>query len=325
MSKKTLSIIVLLIIALIISLIIIDFIGKSSDKRGENPYDLDVDQYKLVDSSLIRYRETKNFPLGDRLPGAIDVYNGLIYLGVEDALLIITPEGLQKKSIPLTGKPESIRVTASNIIIAYKNEINVFDSSGKLLSSWKVDNERTIITSVAVKDSLLFVADAGNRRVLRYTLDGKLLGEFTGKRESTAGHGFIVPSANFDLVVNKFGELWVVNPGEHSIENYSDEGELRGFWTKNSMEIDGFSGCCNPAELAVMDDGSFITSEKALVRIKVYDPSGRLLSVVAPPEKFLDQGHAPEVAADSTGVIYALDFDRKMIRVFEKTDDPQKN
>ena len=44
--------------------------------------------------------------------------------------------------------------------------------------------------------------------------EGEIIGEFEGKAETEAGHGFIVPSANFDLAVNSFGELWVVNPGQ---------------------------------------------------------------------------------------------------------------
>jgi len=119
-------------------------------------------------------------------------------------------------------------------------------------------------------------------------------------------------------MVNQFGELWVVNPGMHAIENYTDDGKLRGFWEKSSMNIDGFAGCCNPAEMTIQADGSFITSEKGMVRIKVYDPSGELRSVVAGPDKFMEEGKAPEVAVDNNGVIYALDFDKNTIRIFEK-------
>ena len=37
---------------------------------------------------------------------------------------------------------------------------------------------------------------------------------------------------------------------------------------------------------------SFVTSEKGLVRIKVHDQSGKLISVVAPPNKFNEDGKA---------------------------------
>jgi hypothetical protein len=79
-----------------------------------------------------------------------------------------------------------------------------------------------------------YAADAGNRSIVIYSREGEQLGEFEGKAESEDGHGFIIPSANFDLAVNSFGELWIVNPAKHSIENYSDDGRLRGFW-QNSL------------------------------------------------------------------------------------------
>jgi hypothetical protein len=55
-----------------------------------------------------------------------------------------------------------------------------------------------------------------------------------------------------------------------------------------------------------------------MVRIKEYSPGGKLLSVVAAPAKFKDEGHAPEVVADEKGNVIALDFDRQLIRIFER-------
>jgi hypothetical protein len=113
----------------------------------------------------------------------------------------------------------------------------------------------------------------------------------------------------------------VVNPGKHAIENYTDDGELRGYWESMSFEIDGFLGCCNPARITTLIDGSFVTSEKGVVRIKIYDQSGALKSVVAPPDLFKDEGEkAPEVCADENDIIYVLDFENDMVRVFEPID-----
>ena len=318
MNKTTLTLLILLTLAIILAMVIFDFMGDRPDKRGENPYEYNVDQFKTVDPGLVHYRETKNIPLGDRVPGGIDVFQEEIFLTGLNFIMVIRPDGVQKSSFPIEGKGECIKATEKYIIVGLKSEILIYDHSGKLIISWEIENERTILTSIAVKDDLIFVADAGNRRVLRYDLQGSLQIEFEGKREGNAGHGFIVPSANFDLAVNSFGELWITNPGEHAVENYADNGQLRGYWAKSSMEIEGFTGCCNPAEIAVLEDGSFVTSEKGLVRIKVYDASGKLISVVAPPEKFKEEGHAPEVAVGKNGEIFALDFDRNMIRLFEK-------
>jgi hypothetical protein len=110
-----------------------------------------------------------------------------------------------------------------------------------------------------------------------------------------------------------------VNPGLHSLENYSAEGRLREHWKASGAQTENFSGCCNPAHFCFLPDGSFVTSEKGLVRIKVYKPSGEFSGVVAAPKKFENkiEGQAPDVATDSQGNIYALDLDRKVLRVFE--------
>jgi hypothetical protein len=104
----------------------------------------------------------------------------------------------------------------------------------------------------------------------------------------------------------------------HAFENYSRDGNIRGYWSSTSMKIDGFSGCCNPAHMAILPDGHFVTSEKGLVRIKVYKPSGELLGVVAPPASFKPGETAPDLAITAAGEVLALDFDRNMIRIFEK-------
>ena len=283
MNKKTISILIPVVILLVIALIIIDFTSSKPDRRGDNPYEYSVDEYRHVDESIIHYKETKNIPVGSRIASCIEYYKDHLYLGGEGFLQVVNTSGIEKNLFLIEGKPEGIKVNQDKISLIFENSIRILNHQGDEMNSWLIENPRTILTSIAIKDDILFVADAGNRRVLRFNSQGDLLGEFEGKRESQAGHGFIVPSPNFDLVVNSYGELWVANPGEHAVENYSDEGEMRGYWTKSSMQIEGFTGCCNPAEIAVLEDGSFITSEKGLVRIKIYNPSGELRSVVAPP------------------------------------------
>jgi DNA-binding beta-propeller fold protein YncE len=220
--------------------------------------------------------------------------------------------------VALTDSPVCLAVTSDEkIIIAYRNYFGLYSKNGEQV--WVTDplNQRTVITAIAVSDRLLFVADAGNRVVYRYDTEGNLLGHFEGKTGGKDLHGFIIPSPNFDLEINDDGELWVVNPGKHALENYTHDGNLRAFWENSSMKIDGFSGCCNPAHFAFLPNGSFVTSEKGLVRIKIHKPSGEFLSVVAPPEKFKEDGKAPDLTVDEEGNIFALDYDRNIIRVFQ--------
>ena len=59
MKKRGVTIVVLLIITVIITVIVVDFLNNRPDKRGENPYAYDVEQYKEVDPSLIHYKEKR--------------------------------------------------------------------------------------------------------------------------------------------------------------------------------------------------------------------------------------------------------------------------
>lgn len=320
MKKRSLTVVVLVIIVLIIVVITVDFMNNRPDRRGENPYALEVDQYREVDPELISHTESRNLSLGSLAASAMDFYDGKLYVVGGSSLLIIYPDGKVDASFEILSSPTCLLVDEEQIYIGYNTCVASYTHSGELIQKWEDLGERAVITNMAGNGTSVYVADAGNRKVVIYNSHGEQTGEFEGKAESEAGHGFIVPSANFDLAVNAYGELWVVNPGKHSVENYSDDGRMRGYWENASFDIDGFLGCCNPARITVMDDGSFVTSEKGMVRIKIYDQSGRLKSVVAPPSLFEDEGKAPDVCVNGQ-VVYALDFDRNMIRIFEPGTD----
>ncbi len=321
MKKRSLTIVILVIIAVILAVIVVDFINSRPDRRGENPYALEVDRYKEVDPELVSHEETRNFSLGSMTAAAIQFHEGRLFITGDSSLVVILPDGTHEAQFGILPHPVSMFVQEQSIFIGYHSHVVKYNHEGTLLQQWDDLGERAVITNLAGSSDRLYAADAGNRRVVIYSVDGEPVGEFEGKAETEAGHGFIVPSANLDLVVNSFGELWVVNPGKHALENYSDDGRMRGYWESQSFEIEGFLGCCNPARITTMEDGSFVTSEKGMVRIKIYDQSGRLKSVVAIPSQFKEEGKAPDVCVDDKGVVYALDYDRNVIRVFEPKDN----
>jgi len=324
MKKRSLTVVILVIVLVILTVIVVDFLNNRPDRRGGNPYALKVDQYKDVDPELISHRETKNLSLG-ALKGSAMVYEeGKLFVVGDSSLLIIRPDGSAPEQFPVDPLPTCLLVTDGGVLVGYLSYVAQYDRDMNLVRRWPDLGERAVITNLAGKGDQVYVADAGNRTVNIFSSGGELLGAFEGKSETGTGegHGFIVPSANFDLLVNDFGELWVVNPGKHAMEQYSDDGRLKGYWESTSFDIDGFLGCCNPARITSMDDGAFVTSEKGLVRIKIYDQSGQLISVVAPPQLFREEGKAPDVCTDERRVVYALDFDRNVIRIFEpKTNE----
>ena len=324
MKKRGLTIVVLVIVVGILGVIMVDFLGNRPDRRGENPYALEVKKYREVDPELISHKETRNFSLGLLIASDMSYYKQTLYVAGNSSLAVISLNGSPSTLHEIPSRASCLDVDEENIFVGFGTHVVKYSHEGKLLQEWADLGERTVITNLAVKGNQVFVADAGNRRIVIFNREGELQGEFEGKADSDDGHGFIVPSANFDLAINSYGELWVVNPGKHALENYTDDGRLRGFWESRSFEIDGFLGCCNPARITTMADGSFVTSEKGMVRIKIYDQSGKLKSVVAPPDLFSGEGEkAPAVCADENDVIYALDFEKDMIRVFEPIENKE--
>ena len=317
MKKTGLILLIILLVVVIIIVIALDLRSTRVGNRSENKYELNMDELMTVDTTLIGYKEIRNYNIEADSPHAITFHQQKIYIAADGFLQTFNIQGNQLLKVTLPYEPACLDVAEDgNIVIGFRNRIGFFNEDAELLWMGDTLGYRSIITAVAVKNQLIFVADAGNRVVHRYDISGKYLDQFEGKTGEQDSVGFIVPSGYFDLKINPEGELWVVNPGRHAFENYTYEGELRSFWENNTPGLEGFTGCCNPAHLAFLPDGSFVTSEKLIVRIKTHKPSGELLSVVASPEQFQENGIAPDIAVDTSGNIYALDFDRKIVRVF---------
>ena len=182
----------------------------------------------------------------------------------------------------------------------------------------QIFRQKTLLTSVAVTAGNVYAADAGNFIVHKFDKNGKrllLIGEKDQRRQIP---GFIIPSPFFDLAIDPDGFIWVVNPGRLSLENYTAEGDLRTAWGEAGMDIERFCGCCNPSHLAIFDDGSFVTAEKGIARVKVYNRLGRLIAVVAGPDQFSEGTVGLDLAVDTENRVFVLDPKRKLVRIFER-------
>lgn len=316
-----------------IALVRLDTYGEKGSGLGKE-FTYDVKDIAKVDPALILYQEAaQEINTGFSNSRAIVVDSrGSIYVAGDKGVNIFDKGGNLLVKIELGGEPGALTVTDDGrLYIGMKDHIELYDSQGKRLASWEGLGDSAVLTSIAVSGEDVFVADAGNRIVMHYDTAGKLINLIGSKDEDRNVPGFVIPSPYFDLAVGRDGLLRVVNPGRLRIETYTFDGDFEFSWGKASVGIEGFCGCCNPVNFAILPNGSFVTCEKGLVRIKVYDSDGGFVGVVAAPRQLVRDGELKicetpqecqsggfDVAVDTEGKVYVLDSIKNVVRIFSR-------
>jgi hypothetical protein len=202
------------------------------------------------------------------------------------------------------------------VYVGMIDHVEVYSPEGRRRAKWDSLGEKAIVTSIAVSGSDVFVADSGNRVVLRYDRSGRLLGRIGRADKSRDIPGLLVRRPCVDVAAGGKGVLWVTNPGRWRVEAYTFDGDLQSWWGEYSRGIEGFCGCCNPTDIAILPGGGFVTSEKGLPRVKVYDDCGSFECVVAGPESFAEGTVGLDLAVDSRGRVLVLDPVAAAVRIF---------
>lgn len=293
------------------------FVGKTT--LQENVYEYDLKELRKVDSSKISHKEVKQIKIEAReLHGIAVDRKDQIYVSTDENILVLDSEGKQINLLKIRGEARCISVAENgNVIVGLGNRVDIRKPDGSLRNSFVVSGEKAFITSLTVDGNNIYLADAGQKIVHQYNMEGKKIKDIGVKNTEAGIKGFVIPSPYFDLLIGRQGELWVVNPGRHALEAYNSDGEQISSWERTSMSLEGFSGCCNPSNIAMLSDGSFVTAEKGLERVKIHLPSGDFKSVVAAPELFEEGTVGIDLAVDSQDRILVLDPVQKMIRIFE--------
>ncbi|MHC4248443.1 MAG: NHL repeat-containing protein [Planctomycetota bacterium] len=281
-------------------------------------------KYRKTDPALVIYKETGRIETGMAEPRgvAVDAAGNVLVVG-DSTLAAFGSDGTEVSRTPLAAEPTCVAVAAEGAIyVGMRDHIQVYRGLRGPLPrpAWGSLGPEAIITSVAVLGTEVFVFDAGNKMVFCFDSLGYIHGRFDEGK-----YRLVVYQPCGDLA--SFGEdlLLVTNPGRMRVETYTTAGEMTGFWGEGTPAIEGFSPCCNPVNIAVLPDGSVVTAEKNIPRVKVYGSSGRFIGVVAGAEEFGDSKGLIDVAADAEGRVLVLDPAAKAVRIFErKSDKPGK-
>jgi hypothetical protein len=322
----------------VIAVVQLDTTGKKGSGLGQE-FIYDIGDLGKIDPNLILYKESAPaIDTGFTKSHAIALDSqGTIYVAGDKAIRKFDESGNDLGEIKLSDAPMCLTVdTDGKIYIAMLNYVQVYGNPPKLLATWQNLGSDAVLTSIAVSKNDVFVADAGNRIVHRFDKTGKLSNRIGARDKDKNISGFVISSPYFDLAVARDGLLRVTNPGQHRIEAYTFDGDLEFWWGRFSAGVQGFCGCCNPVNFAILQDETFVTCEKGLIRVKIYDPDGAFVGVVAGPEQLVEGGssrvsefgpasQAPgfDVAVNTKGRIFVLDTIKNLVRIFTRTS-PKK-
>lgn len=171
------------------------------------------------------------------------------------------------------------------------------------------------VTAIRLFRREILVADVFARRIRRFAESGKQTGEI-GIHNKT--RGFMLPNRFLDMDVDGSGIIRATDPGRHRVSSWNMDGTPAGHFGQFGLKNpEDFVGCCNPVNISVTPDGKIVTAEKVIARIKVFEPSGKLLALIG-PEHFDPMCTHLHLAVDSDGRILVADPMRREVKVFAK-------
>lgn len=284
-----------------------------------------------IDPEWIQYEEIEApIPTGMSEPRAVATdISGTLYLGGDQTIRMIFPESGEIETLRLDDSPCCLVPTDKDIFIGARDRVMIAGKNGEVHTRWPSLGESAWITGIALNDRHVFVADAGERIVWCFDRAGRFIRRI-GEKDPDRKSGFVVPGPYFTLAMAPDGLLRVANPGRHRIEAYTAKGDHALSWGQFGNNLEDFTACCNPVSFDILADGSVVTCEKGLARIKVYDSSGSLTGVVAGPQQLTGgvqaiaqkaerrQHYGFDVAADNAGHVYVLDRVQNVVRIFTK-------
>lgn len=279
--------------------------------RGDaNPFAYSVARFEETDPGMLHYAETARLALPWKEPRRLALTAREHLLVAADRCLgELAPDGTVLREIALDADPRCVAVDEDGTLyVGFRRFVLVLDPGGRRQAVWEVTGGRSWISGLALAGDDVFVADSGQRVILRYDRSGRVLGRIGERDRDRDIAGLVLPSPYLDVKWHPDGLLRVNNPGRHRVEFYTPEGKLEFHWGRPSAALEGFSGCCNPIRLEVLEDGRVMTGEKGLPRVKIYSAHGDLESVVAGVESFPENARSGAGGGFNEGVYASLDM-----------------
>ncbi len=165
----------------------------------------------------------------------------------------------------------------------FNHRVQKLNHNGTFLLKWGAnggdgtsgtsDGEFTNVSMIGIdiNNDWVYVADTGNSRIQKFTIDGTFVTKFGG----TVGTGDGEMDNPYGIAVDKFGFVYVADYGNHRIQKFDWNGNFICKFGANGG--DGTSGSAagefnQPLGVYVMDDGSIYITDRGNDRIQFFNP-----------------------------------------------------
>lgn len=235
-------------------------------------------------------------------------------------LAILSGNGRETQTRDLDAAPQAICAgVKGGLLVAMQDAILLMNNAGTQIGRWSLaDRDGIAVTSISAGRDSVYVGDGVHGKVHRFTASGR----YQGSLDRT----FAATPNFFPVEVDAAGRLHVAHSSRHRVETFDRAGRSVASWGAKSRAAAGFSGCCNPVDLAVLPDGQFVTAERGQPRIKLFSSKGEYIKTLADPELFTADrlssydnhqacsGGGLSVAAGRQGEVYVLDHADSSVR-----------
>jgi len=242
--------------------------------------------------------------------------NGQLYAAGDSGIEVFDAAGRFNRRWPTSKPALAVAVASDGAVYAGEaGQIEIFDGTGKPIATWRDQKLLGRVTAIGFTGDSVLAGDAADRAIRRFDRSGKFLNNI-GKDNPV--NGLLIPNGVVDFGVDAQGIVYAANPGKHRVERYTPGGELLGHIGRfDGVDPAGFTGCCNPTNVAIRD--GIYTTEKAGPRVKAYDFSGKLLAVIA-TDLFDANCKNMSIAVDARGRVYVVDTVKAAILIFERVN-----